>query len=204
MVSVPVRERVGLLADRPNGARRVGAKFYATDAHALFEWNGAAWVEVEPFAQYDKLILRGQEFAADVGATLTVSNNVPGWSFADAATQGIVTTINFPVGWNRFDVWFSWVNLAAGAGNVRWQAQVKNLSVGIDSTVEAPAADVLSTDAAGSQNIVALKQIINDQPVNPGIFGSIHTLRIARIGADGADTLAGAILVPVVFVDRTD
>lgn len=41
-----VKNRVGLEADRPNGARNIGAQYVATDTGRTYEWNGAAWIDI--------------------------------------------------------------------------------------------------------------------------------------------------------------
>lgn len=196
-------QRTGLLANRPAWQRKIGAHYYATDTHQLFEYGSGGWVEVNPVS-FDKIIFKAGEFAADTGATFGLTNHYPTWTFADAATQGIAAAMTFPPGWANFHIGFTWINPNAGSGNVRWNVQMWNFAIGADLVTEAPAVDLLTTQTAAAQNVVNAGFLAQNQPVNPAFFGSEFGLRVARIGADGADTLVGAVAVGIVTMNRVD
>ena len=194
--------RVGLLADRPNGARKAGERYFATDAHLEYEWNGAAWHAIPPVS-FDKIIFKAGEFVADAGAVPVLMNHYPGWSFATGVTQGIAAAMTFPPGWEKFHIGFTWVNLGAGSGAVRWQCQMWNFAIGADLTTESPAIDVTTTPTAAAQNVVNAGFLALDQLVSPAFFGSEFGIRVQRVGG-GPDTLANAVGVGIVTMNRAD
>jgi len=197
------KDRIGLLANRPGGARPPGARYFATDTHQDFEWNGGAWIEVPPVS-FDKIVFKANEFVADAGASLVLNNHYPVWSFASGVTQGISAAMTFPPGWDKFHIGFTYVNLGAGSGDIRWQVQMWNFAINLDLTSESPYIDLTPTPvAAGVQNRVSAGFLALDQLASPAFFGSEFGIRVARVGG-GPDTLGNAAGVGIVTMNRAD
>ena len=99
-------------------------------------------------------------------------------------------------------VYFEWVNDHTTTGNVRFDCEMKECDIATQALASAgviatrifthdgstvPAANTSTTSIVGS--------VSNGNPftLDPGTFASFYVLRISRLGADAADTLAGPI-----------
>ena len=144
--------------------------------------------------------------AAELGAvqnTPTLSNIdllTPIWSMPDASTTSVSGSLflhSLRPSWATFNLVAEFVNPTAGTGNVRMAHRVIHVSdagsynVGSDTsqTVTAAAQDVrhAHTMAAG---------------LTMPTTGQITVIRIQRLGADGADTLAAAFGLVAIRLER--
>lgn len=139
------------------------------------------------------------ESAQDVG--------VHRWSLADAATQRVKWTWAVPVGWSTIAVRFGWCNESAASGNVVFQLAYRQIFLGetdIDAgavtTVAIPAITAAGQFAFNYSTPAATAAIATPS----GGFGDKPFIQCAlsRLGADGNDTLAGAVAVFVTTATR--
>jgi hypothetical protein len=96
-------------------------------------------------------------------------------------------------------VYFEWCNDHSAVGDVRFSCEIKECDIGTEALA---AADVIAsrtftttTLAANTPTTSIVASIANGNPCtfDPGPFASFYSLRISRLGADAADTLAGPI-----------
>jgi hypothetical protein len=188
-----------------NPVLAVGEPGYVTDTKMIKVGDGVtAFTALDLAASpYDGIPLTSSDFVADAAATPGVVNNVPGWTFADAASQGIVTAFPIPAHWNVFFLIVVWCKLGAASGNVRWHVQMKDPNLFVDILSVAPFVDELQTIAApGTVELVTGSTFAAATVIPTTFAGAFYTLRIERLGADAADTLAASVFVPTVLVAR--
>lgn len=176
--------------------------------------TGASTFRGVPLAQYERVTFQAKVMDGAFGAAPTYTVDAldyPGWDLADGVTRTTVWPFAPPrIGvdgsthlfWNTFEVAAVWVNLGAAAGNVRWRCEIRNLAIGIDVVNEAPAHDQFTTMGAAGQNVCNAGLIATSVPVSPAFFGSEWAIKVSRIGADGADTLAATTRLAMVSFNR--
>jgi hypothetical protein len=154
------------------------------------------------YAYHNDMVSSGTdvpESAQDVG--------FPRWSLADAATQRVKWAWAIPVGWNSIAVRWGWDNESAGAGNVVWQLSHRQVVLGeVDVDAGAMTDIAVGPLTAGGQFDLAYATPASTSAiaiVNGG-FGDKPTVlfSLSRLGADGADTLAGAAAVMFTTATR--
>lgn len=139
------------------------------------------------------------ESAQDVG--------VPRWSLADAATQRVKWLWAIPVGWSSIAVRFGWDNESAASGNVVFQFAYRQIYLG-ETDVDGGAVTTVAIPAitALAQNRFLYStptEIANISTPNGGLGDKpFIQCSLARLGADGNDTLAGAAAVFVATATR--
>ena len=166
----------------------------------------------EPLAQYKRLSFKGDEFRADPAAIATKGDtiNYPGWDFADGSTQAVQLSwappqiahgaaIDF---WTTCSLALVWINLSAAAGNVVWQTEVRKLAIGIDAVDEAAFLTVNEAKVAAGIKVMNAFKFVTLLNLTPDFFGTEWSMRISRIGADAADTLAGAVRLGVCSLNQ--
>lgn len=96
-------------------------------------------------------------------------------------------------------VYFEWVNDHSTTGDVRFDCEIKECDIATETLV---GADVIATrtfttaaPAANTPTTSIVASVLNGNPCSfdPGPFASFYVLRISRIGANAADTLAGPV-----------
>ena len=104
-----------------------------------------------------------------------------------------------PADWSSCYVDFVWANGAAGAGDVRFACYVSQLADG--ATLGAVTSGTLTVTAPAS-NTVKVSRLIST-PVTV-VAGSLLTVRVARDGANAADTLANDAAVLAVLITKAN
>jgi hypothetical protein len=96
-------------------------------------------------------------------------------------------------------VYFEWVNDHSAGGDVRFDCDIKECDIATEALADA---DIIASrtftnaaPAANTPTTAIIASLNNGNPVtfDPGPFASFYSLRISRLGADAADTLAGPI-----------
>jgi len=108
------------------------------------------------------------------------------WLLDAAATETVVFTTRFPTGWATYDIVLNWTNAGAGAGDVRWNYLTRTAANGVQ--LNSAAVEVNVTVTAPAQNDLKVTTLASGLAVPAA--GSAHLIRLGRIGADAADTLA--------------
>lgn len=143
------------------------------------------------------------EFSIIAAATLLVTSDVPRMNLPDAATSQIAVVFQPPNWWNAFNIVVSQANEHSATGNVRWRTRVKEIDFFTQALAGTLLLDDTVTDASpGANGQVNFRVASAGVTRAPGAFGSCYVLEIARIGADGADTLAGAMSILGVTIGR--
>lgn len=141
------------------------------------------------------------ESAQDVG--------FPRWSLADAATQRVKWTWAIGAEWDSVAMRFGWNKEAAGSGNVKWQFAYRlvypfsgeDVDASAVTTLDLGAIAVSGTTFGFQYEIPASTQAL---AAADGAFGSkpFMLCSLSRIGADAADTYAGAVAVSLATLTR--
>lgn len=134
-------------------------------------------------------------------AVMNFGDGFPRLNMPDGVTTHAYTIFEVEEWWldSTIGVYFEWSNDHSAGGNVRWDMEIKECDI---ATQTLAAAGVIATKtatfAAPNPNIATtgiLGRVLDGNPIsfNPGPFASFYVLRISRLGADGADTLAGPV-----------
>lgn len=200
---------VGPLSQRPNRGERIGDRYLAINNQVDYVWNGAAWIGVGSINQLNN-------FATDLqsNGTLVPENaqdvGFPRWSLADAATQRVKWAVQIPPHWDAVGLSWVWDNEAAGAGNVVWQFAYRLLYFG-EGDVDAGAMTTIAIGPIAAANQFDLS-ISGPSPVaaiptpSGALFGEkpFMVCSLSRLGADGADSLVGAVAVLSTGLGRVE
>jgi len=99
-------------------------------------------------------------------------------------------------------VYFEWANDHTATGDVRWSCDVKQVDIGsalsTAVTLSTRTFTISGVPANGGTTTSIVGSVLQGNPVDlsdpgPGAFASFYRLRISRLGADAADTLAGPV-----------
>ncbi len=145
--------------------------------------------------------------AAEMASTaaMNTANGFPRLTFPDAATTSAHVLFNCPDWYAACDIHFGWVNDHNATGNVRWQAEMREVDIGgTIAAGEAIHGPTAFTEASPNPGGLGLAQPAVRIPFNPGLFGSVYTCTITRLGTDAADTLAGPVGLFAVGFTRVD
>lgn len=140
------------------------------------------------------------ESAQDVG--------VPRWSLADAATQRVKWSWAIPVGWNTIAIRWGYDNEVGGAGNIVWQLSYQQVVFGTANIDVGAVTDIavgpIAASAVQYTFNYALPTSTASIAVPAGGLGDkpVIMCSLSRLGADGADTLAGAAAVTLATATR--
>jgi hypothetical protein len=88
----------------------------------------------------------------------------------------------------------TWVAASATTGDVRWQVEVEYVAAGafdIDADGFASAVQATSTTDATSGETAAAVFTLSNANLDSVIAKGLFRLKVSRLGADGADTMAG-------------
>lgn len=136
---------------------------------------------------------------------MNFGDGFPRINMPDGVTTDAYTIFEVEEWWldSTIGVYFEWVNDHTSTGDVRWDCEIKECDIATEALTSAgviatrtfthdgsggtPAANRATTSIVGS--------VANGNPISfhPGAFASFYSLRISRLGADAADTLAGPV-----------
>lgn len=130
-------------------------------------------------------------------ALSNLNGTVPAWLLDAAATEALVSRVEFPADWTSAHIDFIWAPTTSASGNVVLQAL--GLTFG-DGELIAAAYTTLATATSAvpaTQYTAKVTRVVTGYSISPG---KVHAFQFARIGGDGADTYAADIgLVAVRF-----
>jgi len=139
-------------------------------------------------------------------AVTTTDVGLPRITLADAVTQRVKWVWAIPVRWDAVRINAAVINENVGTGNVRWQFTHKLINLGNLDVDGAVTGTTLVTLSSGGQFDWTYHQISASVATPAGGLGDAPFMlcSLSRLGADGADTLAGSISVGVVTCTRVD
>lgn len=140
-------------------------------------------------------------------AVMNFGDGFPRVNMPSNVTTDVYMIIEIEEWWldSTIGVYFEWVNdHTAADGAVRFDCEIKECDIHTEALA---AADVIASrtfthdltggtgPAANTATTSIVASIVNGNPVtfDPGPIASFYVLRISRLGADAADTLAGPI-----------
>ncbi len=153
-------------------------------------------------------------YAADLRSNGTLVNvagtdaGLDRWALANAATQRVKAVFAAQPGWDNMTVRFGWTAEDAGTGDVRWQVSYVLFYPILGESVN-KAATVAATFTSTVPSQLGAKYEFNTVPaIATPVDGSIGSspfviVSVARLGADAADTYAGAAGVFTITATRT-
>lgn len=114
-----------------------------------------------------------------------ITGRLGGWQFAQQVASYIASELTLPSHWLTMDVYVQWVNMVANAGNVVLGGEIHKWGVG-DSINVTPVGGSGIFAANPTPWVVTESKVAADLVLDPS---KNTTLRIARQGASGNDTL---------------
>lgn len=138
-------------------------------------------------------------------AAMNLTDGYPRLTLPDNVDTSVFVMMQIDEWWlkDRLGIQFEFINDAAGAGNVRFEYNVKEVDIFVDTPANAAVIvnhqQTHASGGAGTTSTVAIRHPDIPQgsmPFTPGIFGNCYPLRITRLGAGGpgnGDTLVGDI-----------
>lgn len=129
-----------------------------------------------------------------------ITGRLAAWQFPLDTAAYIASPIKLPSHWNTIDVYVQWVNQVANTGNVVWGGEIHQWAIG--ETINTTPVGGSGIFAANASPWIAVEsKVAADLVVNPA---KNTTLRIARQGASGNDTLPNsAAIIAVRLVKKT-
>lgn len=129
-----------------------------------------------------------------------ITGRLAAWQFPLDTAAYIACPIKLPSHWNTMDVYVQWVNQVANTGNVVWGGEIHQWVIGETiNTTPVGGSGIFAANA--SPWITTESKVAADLVVNPA---KNTTLRIARQGASGNDTLPNsAAIIAVRLVKKT-
>lgn len=129
-----------------------------------------------------------------------ITGRLAAWQFPLDTAAYIASPLKLPSHWNTMDVYVQWVNMVANTGNVVWGGEIHQWLIG----------ETINTTPVGGSGIFAANaspwvtvesKVAADLVVNPA---KNTTLRVARQGASGNDTLSNSsAIIAVRLVKKT-
>lgn len=174
----------------------------------VFDYNSAYTTEYthEPSIWTDVLTIPVGGLQPFSGAVLGLAvGSVPVWDLADAATQGVGAAVLAPKRWGLSGkvkaVTVCYTCAAGGGGNVRLQVSGAAVGNGValtDTTTEAFTDTVIT-------GIGYLRKVTYTftTPI-PWAAGKLIHIAVQRLGADAADTYAGALRIASIGIHYTN
>ena len=137
-------------------------------------------------------------------AALATGSGVPRFTLPDAATTSVFFNFAPPNWWDGFNILASWVNDHTATGNVRYTIQCRETDYATQAiSAGALIVDTTATSASPSANGGLTFLVLSSGVTRtPGAFGSLYSFTFTRLGADGADTLAGPVAVAGFTIGR--
>lgn len=141
---------------------------------------------------------------------INFNNGFPRVYCAQGETTNVYTIFEVEEWWLRstIGVYFEWANDHSAGGNVRFQCEILECDIGTEALADA---DVIGTrtftetaPTAGRATTSIVASVANGNPCSfaPGALAAFYSLRISRLGADAADTLAGPIGIIAASMTR--
>lgn len=158
---------------------------------------------------HDALYAYPSDWQLGGGATLVgnggADTGLPRVTLADAATQRIKWVWAIPARWDAIRVNAGLINENVATGNVRWQLSYRQILLG-EGDVDGAVTSILVTLSSGGQFDWTYHQLAASITTPTGAFADkpFVLFSLARLGGDGADTLAGGISVGAVTCTRID
>ncbi|GGG04014.1 hypothetical protein GCM10007304_17680 [Rhodococcoides trifolii] len=141
----------------------------------------------------------------DGSPELVQVDGVPAWALDPASLESVVAVIDWKSHWRVMNIWLQFITATTVGGDVRWQGQHKYL--GTRNGVTQSAGNALSAwsttggpstlSVQGTAGIPSVKQLWTRTQLS----GMPVALKIARLGADAADTLATDVLLTGIQID---
>lgn len=143
-------------------------------------------------------------------AVLNVGDGVPRLWCPDGDTTDVYVLFEVEEWWlnSTIGIYFEWVNDHSATGDVRFDCAIKEVDIGTETLAAAGTAGsrtfTVTTPAANISTTSIICSIANGNAFTftPGAFASFYSLRISRLGADAADTLAGPIGIVAASITR--
>jgi hypothetical protein len=191
--------------DNPPGQPQDGYFYFDTTLNVFKGWDSTSGGFVvlggTPTCVCREVLTPDYSVLGQVG----IGNN--GFAFATISynfSDGVTDTIVYkPVyvhpmwGGGNIVVKVRWRTIGGGAGDVRWELRYSAFKPG-ESTGASPGSPLLVTSTANGFNIV--EAVFNVPAADLGLNDEVH-FRLARLGADGADTLADEAGVTMVLAE---
>lgn len=129
-----------------------------------------------------------------------ITGRLAAWQFPFDTAAYVAAPLKLPSHWNTIDVYVQWVNMVANTGNVVWGGEIHQWAIGETiNTTPVGGSGIFAANA--SPWITTESKVAADLVVNPA---KNTTLRIARQGASGNDTLPNsAAIIAVRLVKKT-
>jgi hypothetical protein len=116
------------------------------------------------------------------------------WAFDTTTLEGVTTpTFQVPRDWatGALTVALHWTNLGAGAGNVAWLVNAKEVAAGGDLNSTASEASATDIIAASTQNLHLIS--VHSISITPSAAGVHMRMNVIRDTSNGSDTLANDV-----------
>lgn len=129
-----------------------------------------------------------------------ITGRLAAWQFPLDTAAYVAAPLALPSTWLTMDVYVQWVNQVANTGNVVWGGEIHQWGIG-DSINVTPVGGSGIFAANASPWVVTESKIAADLAVNPS---KNTTLRVARQGASGNDTLPNsAAIIAIRLAKKT-
>lgn len=155
----------------------------------------------------DRLWVPAVSFMSYEGSPVlaVVNNNVPMWSFPNAATTSIVATVDLPAHWTQYDTYLYWTVASSsgftGSTITRWHLLRQTEALGASlprqvgpsapgAWIDPGAVSLNPNNGSAYQTFIGLLA----QQSTTGV-GNITGIRVRRTGSDGTDNIAEAAYV---------
>lgn len=130
-----------------------------------------------------------------------IESRLFGWSFDDTTAGYISCPLTLPAGWHSMNIYVQWVNLAANNGSVVWGGEIQQWGVG-DAMNISPAGFSLAAVADPRPFVLVESKAGAAGTSVPLVAGKNTTLRIARQGASGSDTLPNSVAILAIRLEK--
>lgn len=139
---------------------------------------------------------KGFDLVQGSPAFSAVSGRLAAWQFAQSVAAYVATPLTLPSHWQTMDVYVLWVNTVANNGNVVLGGEIHQWGVGDNVNVTPVGGSGIFAASATPWLVTESKVASNlGAPLNSG---KNTTLRVARQGASGNDTLLNSIAILAV------
>jgi hypothetical protein len=166
---------------------------------------GSTWLGIEREA---RVFPSGQMMSPS--ANIHFGDGFPRVYCPQGVTTDVYAIFEVEEWWLRstIGVYFEWVNDHTTTGDVRFDCSIKECDIGTQTLAAAGVIGsrtvTVTSPAANTATTTVVASVANGNPVsfNPGTLASFYSLRITRLGADAADTLAGPIGIIAASMTR--
>lgn len=156
---------------------------------------------------FRRWVSAAQFVVAGGSPTLGYVNTYPAWTFHDAATDEVATTVDLPAGWNQANVYLAWFTpntSGAVTWNVRYGSVANYLGTVSNTTLAlSSVAGPITSAAISPANTMRLLKVYDSAAgLTSGRVreGRPLNVKVTRDGTAGTDTLTGdAVLAGLLF-----